>query len=113
MGNKRLTIGTAVGFGAPFGIAGKFLELWRRRNWVTDDIHSLADLQELEDELLKSKEGIAFWWCTWWRPPGLGGGLHHTGICNVYNTEFPSSHRQTLFTYMSQSFPMYYTAPSL
>lgn len=29
LGHKRLTIDTAVGFGAPFGIAGKFLELWR------------------------------------------------------------------------------------
>jgi len=113
VGKKRLTIGTAVGFGAPFGIAGKFLELWRRCDWVTDGIHSLADIQELEDELLKLEEGIALWWCTRWRPPGLGGGLHHTGICNVYNKEFPSSHRQTLFTYMSQPFPMYCTAPSL
>ena len=111
--NKRLTIGTAVGFGAPFGIAGKFQELWRNCDWDTDGIHSLADLQELEDELLKSEEGITLWWCTWWRPPGLGGGLYHTGICNVYNTEFPSSHCQTLSTYMSQPFPMYRTAPLL
>ena len=112
LGYKRLTIGTAVGFGAPFGIAGKSLELWRNHGLVTDGVCSLADLQELEDELLKAEEGIALWWCTWWRPPGLGGGLHQTGICNVYNTEFPSSHRQTLSTYMSQPFPMYCTAPS-
>lgn len=70
---------------------------------MTNGLYSLADLQELEDGLLKLEKGIALWWCTEWRPPGLGGGLHHLGICNVYNTEFPSSHRQTLFTYMSQT----------
>jgi hypothetical protein len=110
LGHKRLTIGTAVGFGAPFGIAGKFLELWKNYDRIADGIRSLADLQELEDELLMLEEGITLWWCTWWRPPGLGGGLYHTGICNVYNTEFPSSHCQTLSTYMSQPFPMYRTA---
>jgi hypothetical protein len=50
--------------------------------------------------LLRLKEGTALWWCTRWRPPGLGGGLHHSGTCNVYNMEFLSSHCQTLSTYI-------------
>lgn len=72
----------------------------------SDSLHSLADLQELEEWQLILEGGSALWWWKGWQPPGPGRGMPRTGICNVYNTEFVSSQWQTLSTYNSQPFPM-------
>lgn len=58
---------------------------------VIDEQCSLADLQELEDGQLKLVEGDARGRQERWRPQRPGEGLSHTGISNVYNTEFFSA----------------------
>ena len=105
LGHKRLTIGTAVGFGAPFGIAGKSCMICTENAQNTDSTISLADLQELEEGRLTLGGGSALWWRNLWRSLGEKAGLPHAGICNVYNTEFPAGICQALSTYNKQTIP--------
>lgn len=74
---------------------------------IIDSLCSLADLQELEEGRLKLEGGSALLWRIWWQPwRREEEGIPRIGVCNVYNTEFPSSLDQSLSTYNGHPSPL-------